>query len=239
MEVSILKDNVLLTIDTSGSGLNKRGYRLAQGEAPIKETLAASLIKLANWTGQTPLIDPFCGSGTIAIEACLIAQNIAPGFNREFVSEAWHIIPEDLYEKLRNEADQQADYDKEVEVYAYDIDPDMIEIAKRNAAEVGLSDIIQFEVKDVNTLTIHREEPMALIGNPPYGERIGDREEVETMYRYIGKLMAQHPFLSTYILTSNKEFEFLANRKATKRRKLFNGYIECNYYQYWGKKPQY
>ncbi|KAK57287.1 class I SAM-dependent RNA methyltransferase [Staphylococcus lugdunensis] len=239
VEVSILKDNVLLTIDTSGSGLNKRGYRLAQGEAPIKETLAASLIKLANWTGQTPLIDPFCGSGTIAIEACLIAQNIAPGFNREFVSEAWHIIPEDLYEKLRNEADQQADYDKEVEVYAYDIDPDMIEIAKRNAAEVGLSDIIQFEVKDVNTLTIHREEPMALIGNPPYGERIGDREEVETMYRYIGKLMAQHPFLSTYILTSNKEFEFLANRKATKRRKLFNGYIECNYYQYWGKKPQY
>ena len=177
----------------------------------------------------------FCGSGTIAIEACLIAQNIAPGFNREFVSEAWHIIPEDLYEKLRNEADQQADYDKEVEVYAYDIDPDMIEIAKRNAAEVGLSDIIQFEVKDVNTLTIHREEPMALIGNPPYGERIGDREEVETMYRYIGKLMAQHPLLSTYILTSNKEFEFLANRKATKRRKLFNGYIECNYYQYWGK----
>lgn len=239
VEVSILKDNVLLTIDTSGSGLNKRGYRLAQGEAPIKETLAASLIKLANWTGQTPLIDPFCGSGTIAIEACLIAQNIAPGFNREFVSEAWHIIPEDLYEKLRNEADQQADYDKEVEVYAYDIDPDMIEIAKRNAAEVGLSDIIQFEVKDVNTLTIHREEPMALIGNPPYGERIGDREEVETMYRYIGKLMAQHPLLSTYILTSNKEFEFLANRKATKRRKLFNGYIECNYYQYWGKKPQY
>lgn len=239
VEVSILKDNVLLTIDTSGSGLNKRGYRLAQGEAPIKETLAASLIKLANWTGQTPLIDPFCGSGTIAIEACLIAQNIAPGFNREFVSEAWHIIPEDLYEKLRNEADQQADYDKEVEVYAYDIDPDMIEIAKRNAAEVGLSDIIQFEVKDVNTLTIHREEPMALIGNPPYGERIGDREEVETMYRYIGKLMAQHPLLSTYILTSNKEFEFLANRKATKRRKLFNGYIKCNYYQYWGKKPQY
>ena len=118
LEVAIHKDEVLLTIDTSGSGLNKRGYRLAQGEAPIKETLAAALIRLANWDGNTPLIDPFCGSGTIAIEACLIAQNIAPGFNRSFVSEQWDIMPDDLYEQLRDEADQQSDYDKEVEVYA-------------------------------------------------------------------------------------------------------------------------
>ncbi|MDU4858866.1 MAG: class I SAM-dependent RNA methyltransferase [Staphylococcus haemolyticus] len=169
VEVAILKDNVLLTIDTSGSGLNRRGYRIAQGEAPIKETLAASLVRLANWKGDTPFIDP-----------------------------------------------------------------EMVEIAKRNAEEVGLADIIQFSVKDVNTLTIDTDEPVALVGNPPYGERIGDREEVEEMYRYIGKLMNQHSHLSTYILTSNKEFEFLVNRKATKRRKLFNGYIECTYYQYWG-----
>ena len=196
VEVAILKDNVLLTIDTSGSGLNRRGYRLAQGEAPIKETLAASLIRLANWKGDTPLIDPFCGSGTIAIEACLIAQNIAPGFNREFVSEQWNIIPANIYDDYRDEADKMADYDKEIEVYASDIDPEMVEIAKRNA------------------------------------------EEVEEMYRYIGKLMKQHPFLSTYILTSNKEFEYLVDRKATKRRKLFNGYIECTYYQYWGKKTE-
>ncbi|HDJ4906250.1 TPA: class I SAM-dependent RNA methyltransferase [Staphylococcus aureus] len=196
VEVAILKDNVLLTIDTSGSGLNRRGYRLAQGEAPIKETLAASLIRLANWKGDTPLIDPFCGSGTIAIEACLIAQNIAPGFNREFVSEQWNIMPANIYDDYRDEADKMADYDKEIEVYASDIDPEMIEIAKRNA------------------------------------------EEVEEMYRYIGKLMKQHPFLSTYILTSNKEFEYLVDRKATKRRKLFNGYIECTYYQYWGKKTE-
>ncbi|MDW4106077.1 class I SAM-dependent RNA methyltransferase [Staphylococcus saprophyticus] len=239
IEVAILKDNALLTIDTSGSGLNKRGYRLAQGEAPIKETLAASLIRLANWTGDTPLVDPFCGSSTIAIEACLIAQNIAPGFNRDFVSENWDIMPDRLYDEMRDEADQQANYDRKLEIYASDIDSEMIEIARRNAEEVGLADIIQFSVKDVNTLTIDEDKPMALIGNPPYGERIGDRDKVEEMYRYIGELMQQHSQLSTYILTSSTEFEFLVNKKATKRRKLFNGYIECTYYQYWGdKKPR-
>ncbi len=238
VEVNILKDRVLLTIDTSGSGLNKRGYRLAQGEAPIKETLAASLVKLANWKGDTPLIDPFCGSGTIAIEACLIAQNIAPGFNRSFVSEQWDMIPEGLFDQLRDEADQQADYDKEIEIYASDIDPKMVEIAKRNADEVGIGDIIQFEVKDVNTLTIAHEGSIGLIGNPPYGERIGDRDEVEAMYRYLGTLLHQNPQLSLYIMTSHKAFEHLVNRKATKRRKLFNGYIETTYYQYWANKSE-
>ncbi|HCT0444554.1 TPA: class I SAM-dependent RNA methyltransferase [Staphylococcus pseudintermedius] len=236
VEVAILKDKVLLTIDTSGSGLNKRGYRLAQGEAPIKETLAASLVKLANWTGDTPLIDPFCGSGTIAIEACLIAQNIAPGFNRSFISEQWDIIPKGLYDQKRAEADELADYDKEIEIYASDIDPEMVEIAQRNADEVGVGDIIRFEVKDVNTLTINHDGPIGLISNPPYGERIGDRAEVEEMYRNLGILMQNHPNLSLYIMTSNKEFEYLANRKATKRRKLFNGYIETTYYQYWANK---
>ncbi|EGQ2701760.1 class I SAM-dependent RNA methyltransferase [Staphylococcus pseudintermedius] len=236
VEVAILKDKVLLTIDTSGSGLNKRGYRLAQGEAPIKETLAASLVKLANWTGDTPLIDPFCGSGTIAIEACLIAQNIAPGFNRSFISEQWDIIPKGLYDQKRAEADELADYDKEIEIYASDIDPEMVEIAQRNADEVGVGDIIRFEVKDVNTLTINHDGPIGLIGNPPYGERIGDRAEVEEMYRNLGILMQNHPNLLLYIMTSNKEFEYLANRKATKRRKLFNGYIETTYYQYWANK---
>lgn len=236
VEVAILKDKVLLTIDTSGSGLNKRGYRLAQGEAPIKETLAASLVKLANWTGDTPLIDPFCGSGTIAIEACLIAQNIAPGFNRSFISEQWDIIPKGLYDQKRAEADELADYDKEIEIYASDIDPEMVEIAQRNADEVGVGDIIRSEVKDVNILTINHDGPIGLIGNPPYGERIGDRAEVEEMYRNLGILMQNHPNLSLYIMTSNKEFEYLANRKATKRRKLFNGYIETTYYQYWANK---
>ena len=238
VEVNILKDQVLLTIDTSGSGLNRRGYRLKQGEAPIKETLAAALVKLANWTGDTPLIDPFCGSGTIAIEACMIAQNIAPGFNRSFVSEQWDIMPDNLFDTLRAEADEAADYDKKIEIYASDIDPAMIEIAKANAEEVDMGDIIQFSVKDVNTLTISQDGPVGIIGNPPYGERIGERDEVEEMYRYLGTLLHKHDQLSLYIMTSHKDFEYLANRKATKRRKLFNGYIETTYYQYWAsKKP--
>lgn len=236
VEVNILKDKVLLTIDTSGSGLNRRGYRLKQGEAPIKETLAAALVKLANWTGDTPLIDPFCGSGTIAIEACMIAQNIAPGFNRSFVSEQWDIMPDQLFDSLRAEADEAADYDKEIEIYASDIDPHMVEIAKANADEVGMGDIIQFSVKDVNTLTLTHEGPIGIIGNPPYGERIGERDEVEEMYRYLGTLLHKHDQLSLYIMTSHKDFEYLANRKATKRRKLFNGYIETTYYQYWAPK---
>ncbi|UXU53994.1 class I SAM-dependent RNA methyltransferase [Staphylococcus agnetis] len=236
IEVNILKDKVLLTIDTSGSGLNRRGYRLKQGEAPIKETLAAALVKLANWTGDTPLIDPFCGSGTIAIEACMIAQNIAPGFNRSFVSEQWDIMPDQLFDSLRAEADEAADYDKEIEIYASDIDPHMVEIAKANADEVGMGDIIQFSVKDVNTLTLTHEGPIGIIGNPPYGERIGERDEVEKMYRYLGTLLHKHDQLSLYIMTSHKDFEYLANRKATKRRKLFNGYIETTYYQYWAPK---
>ena len=236
VEVNILKDKVLLTIDTSGSGLNRRGYRLKQGEAPIKETLAAALVKLANWTGDTPLIDPFCGSGTIAIEACMIAQNIAPGFNRSFVSEQWDIMPDQLFDSLRAEADEAADYDKEIDIYASDIDPHMVEIAKANADEVGMGDIIQFSVKDVNTLTLTHEGPIGIIGNPPYGERIGERDEVEEMYRYLGTLLHKHDQLSLYIMTSHKDFEYLANRKATKRRKLFNGYIETTYYQYWAPK---
>src|SRR5699024_1905144 len=148
-------------------------------------------------------------------------------------------MPDRLYYKLSYEADQQANYDRPLNIYALDIDPAKIEIARRNAEEFGLSDIINFKVQDINNLSIESVGTDALIGNSTYGERIGDRAEVEEMYRYIGQLMQEHPYLSTYILTSNNEFEFLVNQKATKRRKLFNGYIECTYYQYWGsKKPK-
>lgn len=235
VEVAILKDEVLLTIDTSGPGLHKRGYRLAQGEAPMKETLAASLVKLSNWTGETPFIDPFCGSGTIAIEAAMIAQNIAPGFNRDFVSEQWEIIPEDMYEEERIKADNEALYDREIDIMASDIDPKMIEIAKANAAEVGFADVIQFKQQNVHDLKLHAEKG-AIVGNPPYGERIGERKEVEAMYKFLGELIKENPKWSLYIMTSYKEFEVLVGKKATKRRKLFNGYLECTYYQYWGDK---
>ena len=235
VEVSMLKDEAFLTIDTSGSGLHKRGYRLAQGEAPMKETLAAALVRLTNWKGETPFIDPFCGSGTIAIEACLIAQNIAPGFNRSFASEDWDIIPEGLFEQLRQEADEAADYDKEINLVASDIDPKMVEIAKANADEVGLGDVIKFKVQDVHDVSVP-EGPVSIIGNPPYGERIGERNEVEAMYKHLGEIINKNNQVSLYMLTSYKEFEHLIGRKATKRRKLFNGYIECTYYQYWGKR---
>lgn len=237
VEVSLLKDEALLTIDTSGSGLHKRGYRLAQGEAPMKETLAAALVRLTNWSGETPFIDPFCGSGTLAIEAALIAQNIAPGFNRSFASEEWDIIPEGLYDQLRQEADEAALYDKEIDIVASDIDPKMVEIAKANAVEVGLGDIIKFTVQDVHDLVVP-EGPVSIIGNPPYGERIGERGEVEAMYKHLGEILNKNNQVSLYMLTSYKEFEPLVGTKATKRRKLFNGYIECTYYQYWGKRSK-
>lgn len=237
VEVSLLKDEALLTIDTSGSGLHKRGYRLAQGEAPMKETLAAALVRLTNWSGETPFIDPFCGSGTLAIEAALIAQNIAPGFNRSFASEEWDIIPEGLYDQLRQEADEVALYDKEIDIVASDIDPRMVEIAKANAVEVGLGDIIKFTVQDVHDLVVP-EGPVSIIGNPPYGERIGERSEVEAMYKHLGEILNKNNQVSLYMLTSYKEFEPLVGTKATKRRKLFNGYIECTYYQYWGKRSK-
>ncbi|TDL95559.1 class I SAM-dependent RNA methyltransferase [Macrococcus brunensis] len=234
VEVSILKDEVLLTIDTSGAGLHKRGYRLAQGAAPMKETLAAALVRLSNWNGDTPFIDPFCGSGTIAIEAAMIAQNIAPGFNREFASEEWDIIPEEMYEEERIKADNEALYDKEIDITASDIDPEMIKIAQNNATEVGFGDLIKFKQMNVHDLTLHAEKG-AIVGNPPYGERIGERDEVEAMYKYLGELIKENPKWSLYIMTSYKEFEVLVGKKATKRRKLFNGYLECTYYQYWGE----
>ncbi|TDM13244.1 THUMP domain-containing class I SAM-dependent RNA methyltransferase [Macrococcus lamae] len=235
VEVSILKDEVLLTIDTSGAGLHKRGYRLAQGEAPMKETLASALVLLSNWKGDTPFIDPFCGSGTIAIEAAMIAQNIAPGFNRDFASEEWSIIPEGMYDEERVKAEDAADYDKDLSIQASDIDPKMIEIAQNNAAEVGFADIIDFKQLNVHDLNVSAEKGV-IIGNPPYGERIGERSEVEAMYTYLGELLKRNPKWSLYIMTSYKEFEVLVGQKATKRRKLFNGYLECTYYQYWGRK---
>lgn len=235
VEVAILKDEVLLTIDTSGAGLHKRGYRLAQGEAPMKETLAAALVLLSNWKGDTPFIDPFCGSGTIAIEAAMIAQNIAPGFNRDFASEEWDIIPRSMYDEERTKAEEVAEYDKEISILASDIDPAMVEIARNNATEVGFGDIIQFKQMNVHDLSLSAEKG-AIVGNPPYGERIGERAEVEAMYKYLVELIENNPKWSLYILTSLKTFEILVGKKATKRRKLFNGYIECTYYQYWGEK---
>ena len=235
IEVAILKDTVTITLDTSGSGLHKRGYRVEQGEAPLKETLAAALVKLTKWTGDTPLIDPFTGSGTISIEAALIAQNIAPGFNRSFASEQWKFIDQSVFESVRTKAETNELLDRDIEIYAHDIDHNMIQMAERNAMEAGLSGVIQF--KQMNAMDLSLTKPTGIIVcNPPYGERIGDVEKIEDVYRHIVNLYKENEYWSVYLMTSFEGFEDLVDKKATKRRKLFNGYLETTFYQYFGKK---
>jgi putative N6-adenine-specific DNA methylase len=236
IEVAILKDAVQLTLDASGIGLHKRGYRVDQGEAPLKETLAAALILLTNWTADKPFVDPFCGSGTIPIEAALIGQNIAPGFNRDFVSEDWDWIGDSLWEKARMEVEEKANYNQVLDIAGYDIDHRMISIAKENAIEAGLGEHITFKQMQVSDFTTNKDYGV-IIGNPPYGERLGERPEVEKMYKEMGKAFASIDTWSIYMLTSHEGFESVYGKKATKKRKLFNGFIKTDFYQYWGKRP--
>lgn len=236
IEVSILKDIVTLTIDTSGAGLHKRGYRSDQGVAPLKETMAAALIMLTNWHPDKPLIDPFCGSGTIPLEAALIGQNIAPGFNRSFVSETWKWFDEKVWEEVRAEAEDLANYDQPLDIMGSDIDHRMIEIAKHNSYEAGFGELIDFKQMQVRDLTTKKEYG-TIIGNPPYGERIGEKEVVEEMYKEMGQTFAKLDTWSIYIITSHPDFERLYGKTATKKRKLYNGSIRTDYYQYWGKRP--
>lgn len=235
IEVSILKDIATLTIDTSGTGLHKRGYRVGQGEAPLKETMAAALILLTNWKPDDPFIDPFCGLGTIPIEAALIGQNIAPGFNRDFVSEEWPLIKKKHWEKAFEEAEDQANYDQKLFITGSDIDHKMINIAENNAIEAGLGDLVTWKQMQVNDLSIKANDGY-IVGNPPYGQRLSDKESVEEIYRGLGKVMEQHPSWSVYILTAYEEFEKAYGKNATKKRKLFNGFIQTNYYQYFGER---
>ncbi|WP_071461231.1 THUMP domain-containing class I SAM-dependent RNA methyltransferase [Bacillus massilinigeriensis] len=235
IEVSLVKDKAILTIDTSGNGLHKRGYRVGQGEAPLKETLAAALVLLTNWTPDRSFADPFCGSGTIPIEAALIGQNIAPGFNREFVSESWAWMPKAVWDEARVEAEDLANYEQPLDITGSDIDHRMIEIAAGNAFEAGLGELVTFKQMRVQDFS-PRKEYGVLVGNPPYGERIGDKPSVERMYREMGEAFSVHDTWSYYILTSDEQFETHFGKPATKKRKLFNGFIKTDYYQYWGKK---
>ncbi|RFU66068.1 THUMP domain-containing class I SAM-dependent RNA methyltransferase [Peribacillus glennii] len=236
VEVALLKDIVTLTIDTSGAGLHKRGYRTGQGEAPLKETLAAALIMLTNWLPDKPFIDPFTGSGTIPIEAALIGQNIAPGFNREFVSENWPWMGGKTWEEVRQEAEDVAKYDEPLDISGYDIDHKMVEVAKENSMEAGLGELINFKQMQVRDLTTQKEFGV-IVGNPPYGERLGEKKAVQQMYREMGQAFSKLDTWSIYIITSHPDFEKLYGKPATKKRKLFNGFIKTDYYQYWGKRP--
>ena len=234
-EVAILKDKVTLSLDTSGNGLHKRGYRIDQGEAPLKETLAAALIMLTNWRPDEPFVDPFCGSGTIPIEAALIGQNIAPGFNREFAAEDWSFMKTAVWDRALEEAEDLANYDQPLSIEGSDINHKMIGIANQNALEAGLGDLVSWKQMQVKDLTLRKSNGY-VIGNPPYGERIKDKDYVANLYQELGSVMKQHPSWSVYVLTSFKAFEKVYGANATKKRKLFNGFIETNYYQYFGKK---
>jgi putative N6-adenine-specific DNA methylase len=236
IEVAILKDVVTLTLDTSGVGLHKRGYRVDQNVAPLKETLAAALIKLSTWNANRPFVDPFCGSGTIPIEAAMIGQNIAPGFNRDFASTSWDIIGEDTWNRAMEEAEDLANYDQPLDIMGTDIDFNIIDVAKNNAVEAGFADLITFKQMQVTDLQSDKEYGV-VICNPPYGERLGEREDVEKMYHEMGNTFEKLDTWSKYIITSHKDFERLYGKKSTKRRKLFNGFIETQYYQYWGPRP--
>ncbi|OZU90149.1 RNA methyltransferase [Virgibacillus indicus] len=235
VEVALLKDTATLLIDTSGVGLHKRGYRVGQGDAPLKETMAAALVMLTNWKPEYQLIDPFCGSGTIAIEAALIGQNIAPGFNREFDSENWPIIRNKYWENAFEEVEDKANYDQKLDITGSDIDHKLIKIASDNATEAGLGDLVSWKQMQVRDLFIRKDNGY-IIGNPPYGERLSDKKAVAEIYNDFGNIMKDHPSWSVYILTAFDNFEKEYGEKATKKRKLFNGFIQTNYYQYFGKR---
>ncbi|WP_035296275.1 THUMP domain-containing class I SAM-dependent RNA methyltransferase [Brevibacillus thermoruber] len=236
IEVALLKDVATLTIDTSGPGLHKRGYRGLIGAAPLKETMAAAMILLSRWKPDRILMDPFCGSGTIPIEAALIGQNIAPGMNREFVSESWPTIPKTVWREARAETHDLARYDQKLEIIGTDIDDEILRVARRNAAEAGVEDQIHFQRMDVHDVRTKRKYGY-LICNPPYGERLGDWKQISRLYRDMGEVFSSLDTWSFYVLTSDEQFEKHFGRMASKKRKLYNGNIKVDYYQFFGPKP--
>ena len=230
IQVAILKDKVTLSIDTSGAGLHKRGYREDAGIAPLKETLAAALVLISRWKGEYVLVDPFCGSGTILIEAAMIMQNIAPGLCRNFVSETWPTIGADVYEQVKEGAERSIK-NKDIKLIGYDIDGRVLKVARSNAEKAGVAKYIEFHKRDFKQFSASEHNGF-IITNPPYGERLGDKEEVETLYRYLGGNKRTLERWDFNILTSFEGFERPFGRKATKNRKLYNGRLKCYYYQY-------
>lgn len=236
LEVALLKNHVVLTLDTTGPSLFKRGYRLEKGGAPLKENMAAALVMLTNWRKDRPFYDPVCGSGTLCIEAALIGHNIAPGFNRDFACEAWDWFDAAVFDKVRSAADEVADYDIELDIAGSDINGRMIEIAQANAEEIGLGDSIQFKQQAVKDFKTEKDYGV-IVANPPYGERLGEEEQVRILYREMGEVFRPLKTWSKYILTSDLAFEEFYGAKATKKRKLYNGAIRTDLFQYWGERP--
>lgn len=237
VSVSLLKDIATVYIDTSGTGLHKRGYRTLTGVAPLKETLAASMIMISRWKKDRVLYDPLCGTGTIPIEAALIGKNIAPGLGRQFIAEGWHQIADKDWALAREEAQDLVDRTVKLNIQGSDIDEKSLDMARYHSRQAGTGDDIHFQKRDVREISSSKQYGF-IICNPPYGERVGEKSEVEKLYKDMGKVFGNFPTWSKYILTAYKDFEKFYGEKADKRRKLYNGMINCTYYQYFGLKPK-
>ncbi len=237
LRVFIKKDIVTIGLDTTGVSLHKRGYRKLTAKAPIAENLAAALIMLTPWSQDRILIDPFCGSGTIPIEAALIGANMAPGMNREFLSQQWtQNVDQSLWKDCFEEARDNVLHDVDMDIQAYDIDEEMVYIAKENAKLAGVDHLIHFQKRAVADLS-HAKKYGFIITNPPYGERLEDKEELIHLYRMLGERYFALSDWSMYMISSYEQAEDAIGRKADKNRKIYNGMIKTYYYQYLGKKP--
>ena len=235
IEVSILKDVATVLIDTTGSSLFKRGYRAEKGGAPIKENMAAAILLLSNWYPDKPLIDPTCGSGTFCIEAAMIGMNMAPGLHRHFAFEEWNWVDSDLVGRVRARALGQIKQDIQLDILGTDIDARMVEIAKRNAEEAGVSEQIVFKqmrLQDLHTDKING----VIVSNPPYGERLLDDDSVTKLYQEMGQTFEPLKTWSKFILTSDEAFEAKFGSQADKKRKLYNGTLKVDLYQYFGQR---
>lgn len=237
VRIFLLKDEVTVTIDTSGESLHKRGYRTLSSKAPITETLAASLILLTPWKKDRVLVDPFCGSGTFPIEAAMLAANIAPGMNREFLAEQWtNLIPRQLWYDVVTEARELVDTDITVDIQGYDLDGEVVRAARENARRAGVDKLIHFQQRAVADLH-HPKKYGFIITNPPYGERLEEKAALPELYTQIGQAYAGLDSWSMYLITSYEDAPKYIGRKPDKNRKIYNGMLKTYYYQFLGPKP--
>lgn len=237
LRVFFYKDQVTVGIDTSGESLHKRGYRQMTSKAPITETLAAALILLTPWKADRILVDPFCGSGTFPIEAAMIAANMAPGMNRSFLSESWtNLIPKKCWYDAIDEATEMVDDTVKVDIQGYDIDGEVIKAARENAERAGVDHMIHFQERPVAQLS-HPKKYGFIITNPPYGERLEEKEDMPQLYRQIGETFEALDSWSYFIITGYEDAQKYIGKKATKNRKIYNGMMKTYFYQYMGPKP--